>query len=105
MEALCPNCVHRQGTFGGDGETKVESFRFKLGDPIDRERINNHPNAKKIVAALTQSRPERCQLLAEILPQVVPVEEGRTYSLCPEINLSNVLVDEAAFAKGYDVQG
>ncbi len=102
-ENLCPTCIHREGTFGGDGETAVESLRFKLDDPIDKQLIDSHPDADKIIVALNQPRPARCQLLAEILPQVAPVEERRTYSLCPEINLSNVLVDEATFAQGgYD---
>lgn len=100
-ERPCVDCVLSPEPFGS---AYIERQRYKTSDPEDLDAISNHPEAKAILAALALDRPDRCRQLAGLFP---PPEndpaEYRLHSLCAEINLANVILNEDDFADGkYD---
>lgn len=88
MENLCEDCSLRESSLAETFQNLLDRHRVNPENPADLERIETQPNGDKLLVAIDQSRPERCQELSKLLPPPPRKRRrGIDTSRCPEFRL------------------
>lgn len=93
MEALCFDCPLQASRLRPQTiDTMVEVVRARPADENDRVAVLALPAGEALLAALEQSRPERCQILDDNLPgkreRHLKRIQALPFNSCPEMALA-----------------